>query len=187
MPEKAVDDVMEAAVGAHFSGLRLEALRLSTSAPSSPSSSPAAAAHAHSNGAVYANGTAELPSPAAARQPFVIGRSSCDPSLLALAAPAGGMAGSAPPFLGFSCCLARSSFVGPDSEFLLDFLKGVSGGTASGKTTVCDMIIQQLHDHRVVLVSQVCVLTAASVAAAGLFWFENVLLLLLPPVTPGYV
>lgn len=32
---------------------------------------------------------------------------------------------------------------------------GVSGGTASGKTTVCDMIIQQLHDHRVVLVNQV--------------------------------
>ncbi|ONM22755.1 Uridine kinase [Zea mays] len=111
MPDKAVDDVMEAAVGAHFSGLRLEALRLSTSAPSSPSSSPAAAAHTHSNGAVYANGTTELPSPAAARQPFVI-------------------------------------------EFLLDFLKGVSGGTASGKTTVCDMIIQQLHDHRVVLVNQ---------------------------------
>ncbi|RLN34718.1 hypothetical protein C2845_PM03G02450 [Panicum miliaceum] len=112
MPEKAVDDVMEAAVGAHFSGLRLEALRLSSpSSPSSPSSaraSPAAAAAAHSNGAVYANGTAaaaavELASPTAARQPFVI---------------------------------------------------GVSGGTASGKTTVCDMIIQQLHDHRVVLVNQ---------------------------------
>ena len=32
---------------------------------------------------------------------------------------------------------------------------GVAGGTASGKTTVCDMIIQQLHDHRVVLVNQV--------------------------------
>lgn len=32
----------------------------------------------------------------------------------------------------------------------------MSGGTASGKTTVCDMIIQQLHDHRVVLVNQVC-------------------------------
>jgi len=31
----------------------------------------------------------------------------------------------------------------------------VAGGTASGKTTVCDMIIQQLHDHRVVLVNQV--------------------------------
>nr|GMC46278.1 uridine kinase-like protein 1, chloroplastic [Ipomoea batatas] len=31
---------------------------------------------------------------------------------------------------------------------------GVSGGTASGKTTVCDMIIQQLHDHRVLLVNQ---------------------------------
>ncbi|KAB1217351.1 Uridine kinase-like protein 2, chloroplastic [Morella rubra] len=35
------------------------------------------------------------------------------------------------------------------------FVIGVSGGTASGKTTVCDMIIQQLHDHRVVLVNQV--------------------------------
>ncbi|MBA0812425.1 hypothetical protein Gohar_026395 [Gossypium harknessii] len=34
------------------------------------------------------------------------------------------------------------------------FVMGVSGGTASGKTTVCDMIIQQLHDHRVVLVNQ---------------------------------
>ncbi|CAI7756220.1 unnamed protein product, partial [Closterium sp. NIES-54] len=35
------------------------------------------------------------------------------------------------------------------------FLIGVSGGTASGKTTVCEQIIQQLHDHRVVLVHQV--------------------------------
>ncbi|KAK1318990.1 hypothetical protein QJS10_CPB04g00288 [Acorus calamus] len=34
------------------------------------------------------------------------------------------------------------------------FVIGVSGGTASGKTTVCDMIIQQLHDHRVVLINQ---------------------------------
>ncbi|KAJ7956063.1 Uridine kinase [Quillaja saponaria] len=34
------------------------------------------------------------------------------------------------------------------------FVIGVCGGTASGKTTVCDMIIQQLQDHRVVLVSQ---------------------------------
>ncbi|KAH9305110.1 hypothetical protein KI387_009514, partial [Taxus chinensis] len=34
------------------------------------------------------------------------------------------------------------------------FVIGVAGGTASGKTTVCDMIIQQLHDHRVVLVHQ---------------------------------
>lgn len=44
------------------------------------------------------------------------------------------------------------------SELLLRFdlrESGVSGGTASGKTTVCDMIIQQLQDHRVVLVSQV--------------------------------
>ncbi|MBA0779495.1 hypothetical protein Gotri_003745 [Gossypium trilobum] len=34
------------------------------------------------------------------------------------------------------------------------FVIGVSGGTSSGKTTVCDMIIQQPHDHRVVLVNQ---------------------------------
>jgi uridine kinase len=34
------------------------------------------------------------------------------------------------------------------------FIIGVAGGTASGKTTVCDMIIQKLHDHRVVLVNQ---------------------------------
>jgi uridine kinase len=88
MPEKAVDDVMEAAVGAHFSGLRIEALRLSSpSAPSSPSSARAAASPAaHSNGTVYANGTAspaavapELTSPPAVRQPFVIGRSSILP------------------------------------------------------------------------------------------------------------
>ncbi|MQL68048.1 hypothetical protein Taro_000331, partial [Colocasia esculenta] len=39
---------------------------------------------------------------------------------------------------------------GPRQPFVI----GVSGGTASGKTTVCDMIIQQLHDHRVVLVNQ---------------------------------
>ncbi|KAL5998216.1 hypothetical protein ACLOJK_009154 [Asimina triloba] len=32
--------------------------------------------------------------------------------------------------------------------------KGVAGGTASGKTTVCDMIIAQLRDQRVVLVNQ---------------------------------
>lgn len=34
-------------------------------------------------------------------------------------------------------------------------LKGVAGGTASGKTTVCNMIVSQLRDQRVVLVSQV--------------------------------
>lgn len=33
----------------------------------------------------------------------------------------------------------------------------MAGGTASGKTTVCDMIIQQLHDHRVILVNQVAI------------------------------
>ncbi|KAG2714844.1 hypothetical protein I3843_03G050400 [Carya illinoinensis] len=49
---------------------------------------------------------------------------------------------------GFSPLAADSSF--PKQPFVI----GVSGGTASGKTTVCDMIIQQLHDHRVVLVNQ---------------------------------
>ncbi|KAK6934648.1 hypothetical protein RJ641_034803 [Dillenia turbinata] len=34
------------------------------------------------------------------------------------------------------------------------FVIGVAGGAASGKTTVCDMIIDQLHDQRVVLVNQ---------------------------------
>ncbi|CAH2077869.1 unnamed protein product [Thlaspi arvense] len=34
------------------------------------------------------------------------------------------------------------------------FVIGVAGGAASGKTTVCDMIIQQLHDQRVVLINQ---------------------------------
>lgn len=39
--------------------------------------------------------------------------------------------------------------------FINAFMAGVAGGAASGKTTVCDMIIQQLHDQRVVLVNQV--------------------------------
>ncbi|CAA0824635.1 Uridine kinase-like protein 1- chloroplastic [Striga hermonthica] len=91
MPEEttAIDYVMEAASGPHFSGLRLDGLL---------SSSPRA------SGAVTPT---VFPPPLAdavtLKQPFVI---------------------------------------------------GVSGGTASGKTTVCDMIIQQLHDHRVVLVNQ---------------------------------
>ncbi|KAJ6424084.1 hypothetical protein OIU84_024960 [Salix udensis] len=46
--------------------------------------------------------------------------------------------------------LALSDSNAPNQPFVI----GVSGGTASGKTTVCDMIIQQLHDHRVVLVNQ---------------------------------
>ncbi|KAG8366781.1 hypothetical protein BUALT_Bualt16G0003400 [Buddleja alternifolia] len=85
MPEgktKAIDYVMEAATGPHFSGLRIDALLSPTSSPRPSSATADSAAH---------------------NQPFVI---------------------------------------------------GVSGGTASGKTTVCDMIIQQLHDHRVVLVNQ---------------------------------
>ncbi|KAJ6838040.1 uridine kinase-like protein 1, chloroplastic isoform X4 [Iris pallida] len=96
MPEKSMEDVMEAASGPHFSGLRIDSLRHSSpSAPSSPSSAKASAAYSYNAG--------DAATPEAPKQPFVI---------------------------------------------------GVCGGTASGKTTVCDMIIQQLHDHRVVLVNQ---------------------------------
>lgn len=34
------------------------------------------------------------------------------------------------------------------------FLIGVAGGTASGKTTVCDQIMQRLHDQCVVILAQ---------------------------------
>ncbi|KAL8551331.1 hypothetical protein ACS0TY_000424 [Phlomoides rotata] len=95
MPEEttAVDYVMEAASGPHFSGLRLESLRSvasSSPSPRSASVTPTLSSFTASD-------------PTALKQPFVI---------------------------------------------------GVSGGTASGKTTVCDMIIQQLHDQRVVLINQ---------------------------------
>ncbi|KAG6400718.1 hypothetical protein SASPL_137560 [Salvia splendens] len=90
----AIDYVMEAASGPHFSGLRLDSLR--SAVPSLPSQRDSAPL------ATPASDFAATDS-AAQKQPFVI---------------------------------------------------GVSGGTASGKTTVCDMIIQQLHDHRVVLVNQ---------------------------------
>lgn len=39
-------------------------------------------------------------------------------------------------------------------NFREPFLIGVAGGSASGKKTVCDMIIEQLHDQRVVLINQ---------------------------------
>jgi len=32
---------------------------------------------------------------------------------------------------------------------------GVAGGTASGKTTVCNLINSQFHDQRIVLINQV--------------------------------
>ncbi|WOL16148.1 uridine kinase-like protein 1, chloroplastic isoform X1 [Canna indica] len=103
MPEKSMDAVMEAAAGAHFSGLRLS----SPSTPSSPSSAKAAlflqSSEQPFSASSYSAAAAAADTAAALRRPFVI---------------------------------------------------GVSGGTASGKTTVCDMIIQQLHDHRVVLVNQ---------------------------------
>ncbi|XP_010252854.1 PREDICTED: uridine kinase-like protein 3 [Nelumbo nucifera] len=41
-----------------------------------------------------------------------------------------------------------------ESVYKQPFVIGVAGGAASGKTSVCDMIIEQLHDQRVVLVNQ---------------------------------
>ncbi|GAB4847901.1 hypothetical protein Ancab_026961 [Ancistrocladus abbreviatus] len=46
-------------------------------------------------------------------------------------------------------------------ETALFKLTGVAGGTASGKTTVCEKIITQLHDQRVVLVHQCLLLPGA--------------------------
>ncbi|KVI10578.1 Uridine kinase-like protein, partial [Cynara cardunculus var. scolymus] len=58
------------------------------------------------------------------------------------------------------------------------FVIGVAGGAASGKTTVCDMIIEQLHDQRVVLVNhnlQVFMSTTSIILANS---FDNEKLLL---------
>lgn len=41
------------------------------------------------------------------------------------------------------------------SSLFFKIFVGVCGGAASGKTTVCDLIIEQLRDQRVVLVNQV--------------------------------
>lgn len=49
-----------------------------------------------------------------------------------------------------NCVFTKSLLV-----VILSLLAGVAGGAASGKTTVCDMIIEQLRDQRVVLVNQV--------------------------------
>ncbi|KAI3474935.1 hypothetical protein Pfo_030246 [Paulownia fortunei] len=50
--------------------------------------------------------------------------------------------------------LSRSNGDSERTPLKLPFIIGVAGGTASGKTTVCNMIISQLHDQRVVLVNQ---------------------------------
>ncbi|XP_073098609.1 uridine/cytidine kinase UKL1, chloroplastic isoform X2 [Elaeis guineensis] len=190
---------MEAAAGAHFTGLRLDSLRLSSpSDPFSPSSAKA------------------FPMPVddscdAPRQPFVIGVSGgsasgkttvCDMIIQQLhdhrvvlvyqfglrergreivLVPEKAMeAATGAHFTGLRLDSLRLS--SPSDPFSPSsakafpmpvddscdaprqpFVIGVSGGSASGKTTVCDMIIQQLHDHRVVLVYQdsfYCGLTA---------------------------
>ncbi|KAL5702063.1 Uridine kinase-like protein 1 [Ranunculus cassubicifolius] len=65
-------------------------------------------------------------------------------------------AATGPHFSGLRLDAPLSSSSSPQDHTSLKqpFVIGVCGGTASGKTTVCDMIIQQLHDHRVVLVNQ---------------------------------
>ena len=64
------------------------------------------------------------------------------------------------PITGFTFAISLPSFVILFGIMMRNFLlfvelKGLAGGTASGKATVCNMIISQLHDQRVVLVSQV--------------------------------
>ena len=44
----------------------------------------------------------------------------------------------------------------------LSFPAGVAGGASSGKSTVCKMIIGQLRDQRVVVVTQVSALLLSS-------------------------
>ncbi|XP_062151617.1 uridine/cytidine kinase UKL1, chloroplastic isoform X3 [Alnus glutinosa] len=61
---------------------------------------------------------------------------------------------SSPAHRSSSSASAFSALAADSNPPKQPFVIGVSGGTASGKTTVCDMIIQQLHDHRVVLVNQ---------------------------------
>jgi len=114
MPDEtsSIDYAMEAASGPHFSGLRLDGGRLSSSPKSSLSINSI------------------LTKDSLLNQPFVI---------------------------GFSLSLSLLNLNIFNQKLIICYGDGagVSGGTASGKTTVCDMIIQQLHDHRVVLVNQV--------------------------------
>src|SRR5690242_7555484 len=42
------------------------------------------------------------------------------------------------------------------SKKLKPFIIGVAGGTASGKTSVCKLILNRLGDHRVAIISQDC-------------------------------
>jgi uridine kinase len=49
----------------------------------------------------------------------------------------------------------RPEQMAEEEEHGQPFVIGVAGGAASGKTTVCDMIMQQLHDQRAVVVNQV--------------------------------
>nr|VDD01611.1 unnamed protein product [Brassica oleracea] len=62
-------------------------------------------------------------------------------------------------FSGFHLDSARSNHMAASAEEEQQqhgqpFVIGVAGGAASGKTTVCDMIMQQLHDQRAVVVNQ---------------------------------
>lgn len=132
----SIDYVMEAASGPHFSGLRLDGLL--SSPPSSSTSSPA---HRFSAPCDYSSSL--LAPDSIPNQPFVIGHFLFIFILTSI--------------LGFRFPLRYGFCV--NGEFL-NICAGVSGGTASGKTTVCDMIIQQLHDHRVVLVNQAFSLSA---------------------------
>jgi hypothetical protein len=62
-------------------------------------------------------------------------------------------------WINLDWCVSRSLFVPKCARTLIWFrIAGVAGGASSGKSTVCKMIIDQLRDQRVVVVTQVCIL-----------------------------
>ncbi|XP_071694635.1 uridine kinase-like protein 5 [Rutidosis leptorrhynchoides] len=50
-------------------------------------------------------------------------------------------------------CSSQPNVVHEQKRNKVPFIIGVAGGTASGKTTVCNVIISRLHDQRVVLIN----------------------------------
>lgn len=83
---------------------------------------------------------------------------------------AAGIAGSSPPAMTLE---RQSSYLdspqrlaGKRAHRQQPFIIGVAGGTASGKTTVCDLIIQRLQEQSVVMLAQVAATLPACRAAA---------------------
>lgn len=59
---------------------------------------------------------------------------------------------------------------------------GVAGGTASGKTTVCNLINSQFHDQRVVLINQVIKMHSDIIFFCFIFYQQRVVQLIEDPL-----